>query len=81
MKEAGKAICPVETGCEVQPRVSSEQHQTREVCVWIPKRRAHEARVFEALPRRRNVQQREVRLTSQRYETRVFMSKREAHKV
>jgi len=43
----------------------------REVRVWIPKRRAHEARVSEALPHRRDVQQCKVRVSSQRYETRV----------
>ena len=44
MEEAEKAIYPADTGHEVQPRISSEQYQMREVCVWIPKRRAHEAR-------------------------------------
>ena len=53
----------------------------REVCVWIPKLRAHEALISEALPHRRDVQQREVRVSSQRYESRVSMSKREAHEV
>ena len=55
MKEVRKAICPANTGREAQARISSEQHQTREVRVWIPKRRAHEVRVSEALPHKRDV--------------------------
>ena len=81
MEEARKAICPIYTGREVQPSVSSERHQTREVCVWIPKDRAHEAHVSKALSCRRDVQQCEVCVFSQRYETCVSMSKREAHEV
>ena len=81
MKEAGKSICPADTRDEVQPCVSSEQYQTREVWVWIPKRRAYEARIFEALPRRCNVQQHDVCVSSQRYETRVSTLERGTHEV
>ena len=56
MEESGKTICLIDTGREAQARVPSELHQTREVCIWIPKRRAEEARVFEILPHRRDVQ-------------------------
>jgi len=55
MEEAGNVICLTDTGRKVQPRVSSEQHQTHKVCVWMSKRRAHKTRVSEALPRRRDV--------------------------
>ena len=58
-----------------------EPHQAGEVCVGIPKHRVQEARVFEASPPRRSVQQREVRVSSQRHETRVSKTERGTHKV
>ena len=50
MEKAGKAICLADTGGEVQPHISSKQHQAREVCVWIPKHRPGEPRISETLP-------------------------------
>ena len=81
MEEARKIICPTDIGCEAQAHVSSELHQTREVRVWISKHKAHEARVSEALPRRRDIQQHEVHVSSQRHETRVSTSECRTHEV
>ena len=73
--------CPADIEREAQACISSEPHQTREVCVWIPKRRAQEARISEALPHRCDVQQREVHVPSQRHETRISTTERGTHKV
>jgi len=81
MKEAEKTICLVDTGRESQARIPSELYQTREVCVWILKHRAKEVSISKTLSHRRNVQQREVRVSSQRYETRVSTSEHEAYEV
>ena len=81
MEEAEKTICPVDTGREAQASVSFELHQTREVCVWIPKCRAHEARISKALSHRRDIQQREVRVSFQRHKTCAFMPERGTHEV
>ena len=67
MEESRKIICLADTGCEAQPLVSSKLHQMHEVRAWIPKLRAHEACVSEALPHRRNVQQCEICVSSQRH--------------
>ena len=72
MQEARKIIYLADTGHEAHVCISSEPHQTREVCFWIPKCRAQEARVSEVSPPRRNIQQREVRVSSHRHEARVF---------
>jgi len=76
-----KIIYPTDTGREAHACVSSKPHQTRKVCIWIPKRRAQEARISEASPLRRNVQQREVFTSSQRHETRVSTTECMTHKV
>jgi len=81
MEEAEKIICPTDIGREAQARVPSKLHQTREVCVWEPKCRAEETRISETLPRRRDVQQHEVRVFSQRHEICVSTSERKAHAV
>jgi len=57
-KKLEKIIYPADTGREAHVCISSEPHQTREVCFWIPKCRAQEARVSEVSPPRRNIQQR-----------------------
>ena len=59
----------------------SELHQTREVCVWISKHKAKEAYISEALPYRRDVQQCEVRVSSQKHETRVSKTEHGTKKV
>ena len=64
-----------------EPRVSSELRQTREVRVWRRKREVHKACVSEALLPKRDVQQREVRASPHRYETRVSTTKRRIQKV
>jgi len=81
MQEAGKIIYPADTGREAHACVSSKLYQTREVCVWIPKRKAKEARISEALAPRRNAQESEVRVSSNRYETRVSTTECGTHKV
>ena len=81
MEEAGKTICSTYTGREAQARVPSELRQTHEVCVWIPKRRAEEVRVSETLPHRCDIQQREVRVSSHRHETRVSTTECGTHEV
>jgi len=81
MEKAEKTICPVDIGWEAQACVSFELHQMCEVCIWILKHKAHEARVFEALPCRRDVQQYEVRVSSQRHETCVSTLERGTQEV
>ena len=81
MQEAGKTLCPADIEHEAHACISSESHQTREVSVWIPKRRAQKAHVSEVSPPRRNVQQHEVCAFSQRHKFRISMTKRGTHKV
>jgi len=81
MKKAGKSICLTDTRHEVQARIPSGLCQTREVCVWIPKYKAGEARISETLPHIRDDQQCEVRVSSQRHETHVSTTERETHEV
>ena len=81
MEEARKIICPVNIKREAPACVSSQQHQMCEVRVLIPKCRAYEARISEALPHRRDVQQHEVRISSQRHEIRISTSEWGTHEV
>jgi len=81
MEEARKVICLADVGREVQARISSEQHQMRGVRVWKPKHGAYETRVSEALPHRCDVQQCDVCISSQRYETRVSTLEHRTHEV
>ena len=53
----------------------------REVCVWRPKREAQEACISEASPLKCDVQQREVRVSSQRHETYVSKIERGTQRV
>jgi len=39
-------------------------YQTHKVFIWIPKHRAQEARISQTLPHGRDVQQREIRVSS-----------------
>ena len=81
MEESEKTICSIDTRCGAQACIPSKLHQTRKVCVWVPKLRAEEAHVSETLPHRGDVQQREVCVSSQRHEIRVSTLEREAHEV
>ena len=82
MQETGKIICPVDTGREAHSCIASELHQTREVCVWIPKCKAQEDRDSEASPHnRRNAQQHELCVSSSRHETRISTIEHGTHKV
>ena len=81
MQEAGTTNCPADIEREAQACVSSKLRQTREVCVWIPKREAQQACVSETSLPKRNVQQREGYASSQRHETRVSTTKRGIEKV
>ena len=81
MEEAVKAICSADIKCGSQDRVSSEKHQTREPHVFISKCRVHEVCVSRVLSQRRDVQQCEVIVFSQRHETFVSILKCGAHEV
>ena len=52
-----------------------------EVCVWRPKCEAQESCVSGASPLKRDVQQREVRVSSQKHETRVSRAEHVTKKV
>ena len=60
---------------------SSELHQTREVCVWRPKRKAQKACISEASPLKRDIQQREVCASSQRHKTHLSTTEHGTQKV
>ena len=80
-QEGGTTICLTDTEHKAHACIPSEMHKTCEVCIWRPKREAQEACIFEALPLKHNVQQREVCVSSQKHETCVSTTERGTQRV